>query len=123
MARYEHLPIYKATYDLLLAAMQGTKSFPREYKYTLGQNIKDEIVGLVVFIYRANSTRDRADHIDAILERIQVISVLIRLCHDMKIMQRKHYARLVELTQRLGQQAQGWKRSSGKTVPEQDVSS
>ena len=55
MARYEHLPIYKATYDLLLAAMQGTKSFPREYKYTLGQNIKDEIVGLVVFILHAAS--------------------------------------------------------------------
>jgi hypothetical protein len=53
MAQYEHLPIYKKTYDLLLLAMQATKLFPREYKYTLGQNIKDEIVALVVFIYRA----------------------------------------------------------------------
>jgi transposase-like protein len=70
MARYEHLPIYKATYDLLLAAMQCTKSFSREYKYTLGQNIKDQIVGLVVFIYRANSTRDRANNIAVIRERI-----------------------------------------------------
>ncbi len=118
MAKYEHLPIYKLTYDLLLVAMQATKLFPREYKYSLGQTIKDEIVGLVIFIYRANSARDKTAHIEAILERIQVIQVLIRLSHDMRILQRKHYARLAEMTDGLGRQAQGWLKSSGKLVPE-----
>ena len=42
MAQYEHLPIYKQTYDALLRVMVATKDFPREYKYTLGQKIKDE---------------------------------------------------------------------------------
>lgn len=118
MARYEHLPIYKGTYDLLILTMQATKLFPREYKYTLGQNIKDEVVGLVVFIYRANSTADRSGHITDIIERIQVIQVLIRLCHDMRLLQRKHYARMTEMTERLGQQAHGWLKSSRKAVPE-----
>jgi len=39
MAQYEHLPIYKQTYDLLLRIMTATKNFPREYKYTLGQKL------------------------------------------------------------------------------------
>ena len=119
MAKYEHLPIYKQTYDLLLLAMQATKLFPREYKYTLGQNIKEEIVGLVIFIYRANSARDKTAHIQSILERIQVIHILIRLSHDMRILQRKYYARLAEMTDSLGRQAQGWLKSSGKMEPEQ----
>ena len=37
MAQYQHLPIYKQTYDILLRTMMATKEFPREYKYTLGQ--------------------------------------------------------------------------------------
>jgi hypothetical protein len=55
MAQYQHLPIYKQTYDVLLRTMIATKDFPREYKYTLGQKIKDELIELVVMIYRANS--------------------------------------------------------------------
>ncbi len=55
MAQYQHLPIYKKTYDVLLRTMIATKNFPREYKYTLGQKLKDELIELVVMIYRANS--------------------------------------------------------------------
>ncbi len=31
MAQYQHLPIYKQTYDILLRTMTATKDFPREY--------------------------------------------------------------------------------------------
>jgi hypothetical protein len=43
MAQYQHLPIYKQTYDVLMRVMVATKDFPREYKYTLGQRLKDEL--------------------------------------------------------------------------------
>jgi hypothetical protein len=69
MAQYLHLPIYKQTYDILLRTMTATKEFPREYKYTLGQKIKDELVELVVMIYRANSATDKNQHIQSILEQ------------------------------------------------------
>lgn len=62
MAQYQHLPIYKQTYDLLLRTMTATKDFPREYKYTLGQKIKEELIELGVMIYRANSAQDKARH-------------------------------------------------------------
>ena len=54
MAQYQHLPIYKQTYDILLRVVTATKDFPREHKYTLGQRLKDELTELVVLIYRAN---------------------------------------------------------------------
>ena len=40
MAQFQHLPIYKQTYEILLRTMTATKDFPREYKYALGQEIK-----------------------------------------------------------------------------------
>jgi hypothetical protein len=114
MAQYQHLPIYKQTYDILLRTMMATKEFPREYKYTLGQKIKDELIELVVIIYRANSAADKARHIESIVERVQAIQLMMRLSHDMKILSRRHYAALSEMTDSLAKQAQGWLRSSGK---------
>ena len=97
MAQYEHLPIYKQTYDILLRTMTATKDFPREYKYTLGQKIKDELVDVVILIYRANSAKDKEQHIQEIMERVQAIQLLMRLSHDMKILPRRHYAALSEI--------------------------
>jgi hypothetical protein len=42
MAHYNELPVYKATYDLLLAIFQFTKEFSKEYKYTVGESLKTE---------------------------------------------------------------------------------
>ena len=88
--------------------MTATKDFPREYKYTLGQKIKEELIELVVMIYRANSARDKAQHIESILERVQAIQLMMRLAHDMRILPRRHYAALSEMTDSLARQAQGW---------------
>lgn len=125
MAQYQHLPIYKLTYDILLRIMQITKNFPREYKYTLGQKLRDEIIDLVILIYRANSAKDKTEFLSMIVDRVQLIQLLIRLCHDIRILQRKHYADLAEKTDSLARQAQGWLRaglkSSGKGEPEQDA--
>ncbi len=115
MAQYKHLPIYRLTYELLHRSVKVTKEFSREYKYSLGQKIKDEVIELVVLIYRANSTQNKTVHIDALLERLQVVEFLLRLCHDMKLMTTKDYASIVEMTESLGKQANGWKKASEKT--------
>jgi hypothetical protein len=60
--------------------MMATKDFPREYKCTLGQKIKDELIELVVMIYRANSATDKARHIELVVERIQAIQLIWDCC-------------------------------------------
>ncbi len=112
MAQYRHLPIYRLTYELLQRVMVVTKEFPREYKFTLGQKIKEEVIEMVVLIYRANSSVNKISHIEAMLERLQVVELLFRLCHDLRLMPTNSYASVVEKTESLGKQAQGWKRAS-----------
>jgi hypothetical protein len=60
MAQYNELPVYKATYNLLLAIFQFTKDFSREYKYTVGESLKKETIELLRFIYCANSKTQKA---------------------------------------------------------------
>jgi len=44
MVLYYDLPVYRDTYKLVLAVFELTKDFPKEYKYTLGQDMKRELL-------------------------------------------------------------------------------
>jgi hypothetical protein len=47
MAYYNELPVYKATYDLLLAIFQFTKNFSKEYKIQPQQCVNLKAVAVV----------------------------------------------------------------------------
>ena len=49
MALYSDLPVYKSTYDLLLAIFRFTKEFGKEYKYIVGEHMKKETIKLLTF--------------------------------------------------------------------------
>jgi len=113
MAQYQHLPIYKSTYELLQSITRATAGFPRDFKYSLGDKLRSEVVELVVFIFKANSAREqRAGHVAQILERLQVVQLLWRLCKDMRLIAVKQFSEVVVLTDSIGRQAQGWVKSS-----------
>ena len=61
MVQYSELPVYKATYDFLLAIFQFTKKFSKEYKYTVGESLKKETIELLTLIYRANTRHQKDD--------------------------------------------------------------
>ncbi len=55
MAQYDQLPVYKQSYDLLLELYIISKNMERDFKFTLGEKIKNEVTDLIVNVYRANS--------------------------------------------------------------------
>jgi hypothetical protein len=117
MAQYQHLPIYKVTYELLQQITRVTKEFPRDYRHSLAAKLREESVDLVVFIYKANSIRsERARHVAAILERMQVIELLVRLCKDLRLMSIKQFSETVALTDSVGRQAQGWLKAANSAL-------
>jgi len=62
MALYYDLPVYKDTYHLVQLVFQITKDFPKEYKYSLGQDMKRDALQLVRSIYRANKAEKKIPH-------------------------------------------------------------
>ena len=64
MALYTDLPAYRDTYQLILKVIEYTKDFPKEYKYTLGQDMKRDALHLLRCIYRANKHKKRAGLLD-----------------------------------------------------------
>ena len=73
MALSSELPVYKASYDLLLAIYQMVRHFSREYKYTMEENLKNQMIELLTLIYRANSNQQKADILQSAREQLEII--------------------------------------------------
>ena len=59
MALYYDLPVFKDVYKLILLIFEYTKDFSKEYKYTLGQDLKKDSMVLMRSIYRANQAQKK----------------------------------------------------------------
>ena len=119
MARYIHLPIYKKSYDLLIEIFKITREFTREYKYTIGEKLKNETMELIMQVYKANNQKNKIENLEVILEKVLVIELLLRLSRDIRVLSLKKYTRIIQITDEIARQAQGWLKSqSGQDRPE-----
>jgi hypothetical protein len=112
MALYTELPVYRDTYQLILLVFDYTKEFSKEYKYTIGQDMKRDALKLVRSIYRANKLKNRADHLETFLDEFELLKLEIRLCADMKLLSIKKQAALSSLMERIGKQVTSWRNAS-----------
>jgi len=62
MALYQDLPVFRDVYALTGKVFTFTQEFPREYKFTLGQNVKRDCLTFLRIIYQVNNARPRADN-------------------------------------------------------------
>ncbi len=116
MAIHTNLPIYKVAYDLLDAATELAKNMPRDFKAQIGGKLRDECIEITVLIFRANTAREKAPHLLDLLERLQVAELLLRLSVDKRLISKPQYAKTVALTNSIGKQANGWRRSASSPV-------
>ncbi len=72
MARYEHVPIYKAAMDLTVYNEQVVRNFSRYHKYTLGSDLRQQSRELVTVSIRANSRSDQLPVLYDLRERLMV---------------------------------------------------
>ena len=111
MATYDNLPVYKVSYDLLLELFHFVKNFSREYKYTLGESIKKEMMEMIIQIYRANSRVDgRIARIQIARENAEVIRLLLRLMKDLQQINLDKFISLNMKIESVSKQLFAWQR-------------
>ncbi len=110
MGRYNELPVYKASYDLLLEIFRFTKNISKEFKYTVGESLKKETTKLITLIYRANSKKDKYDVIQEARERIEIIRLFIRLMKDLKQISLKRFVLVNKQIENVSKQLTGWQK-------------
>ena len=110
MAIYDNLPVFKATYDLLLQVVKLSVNIRRDARYTLGESLKKEILGLCICIYRANLTAEKGPLIEQAREALVPIKLLIRLLHDTQQLSTKQYAMLCDHLDTISRQLSAWQK-------------
>ena len=115
MALYYDLPVFRDVYKLTLRVFALTSHFPREYKFTLGQDLKRDCILLVRCIYRANKVKDKATYLEEFLDSFEVIKFELRLCFDLKLVTIKQHAELSVFMESVGKQITAWRNASSKS--------
>jgi hypothetical protein len=108
---YNFLPVYKVSYDLVLDIFGAVKDFNREYKYTLGENIKKEAIEMITEIYRANSSFSKKPNIQKARERIEIIRMFFRLAQDLHQVGVKKFVDVNEKVESISKQLAAWEMS------------
>lgn len=116
MALFSELPVYKLGYDLLIAIYQRTGKFSREYRYTMGERLKNEATDMLVHIYKANKSKKekRLQYIDAARQNVEVLRLLLRVCKDLKVIGMKGFVALNMQVEQLSKQLSSWEKYSAR---------
>ena len=112
MALHSDLPIYKLCFDLLGVATDITRNMPRDLKNTLGSKIQSHCIDMLALIARANIAKQKAPHIEEMLEHQHIAEFLLRLAHEKKFISHGQWAAAAKLLGTLGKQAGGWLKQS-----------
>ncbi|MBX3027857.1 four helix bundle protein [bacterium] len=112
MAQTEHLPIYKAAYELCLYFEQLVRGFSRYHKYSLGQDLRDGARRVLKLIVRANARREKGRVLLQVREEVEELKVVLRLCHDAQALPTfKSFEHAIRLVTDIARQNEGWLKS------------
>jgi len=126
MAIYTELDIFDATRDLTLLIERYVGKMKRNYRATLGADLRRDCRRIVRRIYQANAavghgksrdealaaSKQRIKAIGRMRVHVEMINLALYEARELEEISKGEYARGVELTQRIGKQASGWLNSS-----------
>jgi hypothetical protein len=122
MALYYTLPVYKASYKLVVLLFSNSDNFAREYKYTVGQKMKEEGAELIKNIYRANKAMDKSVAIGGARENVEMIRLYVRLMQEFNEIGLKKFVEINFAIEEVSKQLANWEKySKTKAPPESSV--
>jgi 23S rRNA-intervening sequence protein len=112
LARYEHLPIYKAALDLVVHIEQVVAGFSRYQKYSVGAELRESSRAVLMQVLKANnaqSGKPRGDELTKLREMIDSLLLIMRIAKEVKAF--KSFAAYVFAVKQAGsvaRQNEGW---------------
>ena len=116
------LPVFRLAYDLLLRLFHDCAKMSKDYRYTLGEDIKKRLLRFEVYIYHANDQKDaekKIAYITEALENLIEVKLCVRILHDSKQLSLKQFAYLCEKMVEVEEHLKKWKQYNEKQVNQQ----
>ncbi len=84
----------------------------RDYRHTLGETIKNELVALITNIYRANCRVQKKILLSNARENLEVVRLLMRLANDLKQFSLNDFVQANLLVESISKQLVAWEKYS-----------
>lgn len=110
MARSNHLEIYKSAYNAFILVNECVILLPRDYKFTIGKEMRRSMLKVFKLIAKANSTADRERLLEKVIHRTDEVMLLLRLVNEAGKVSRDRYIHLCEILESINRQAAGWRK-------------
>ncbi|MBW5445881.1 diversity-generating retroelement protein Avd [Cohnella sp. CFH 77786] len=104
------LVIYQKMYDLILYAYPVVNRFPKQQRFTLGQQIQNTMLDIQKNIIQANRQKNKAPILYQIDTDLEKLKFLIRLAKDLGFIDIKKYEHLGKQIAEVGRLLGGWLR-------------
>lgn len=105
----------KVCYDLLIATFYLVNHFRREYKYTLGERIKSEILNTLINIYWANTHKEKNVALTKARNHLELVRLYYRIIKDLKQISIDKFIDMNSKIESISKQLYAWQKSENKT--------
>lgn len=111
------IPAVTKLYDVILWLIPQVEKFPRDYKFTAGDRVINNLLDSLETIIEAAYTKDKTHLLRKFNMQLEKLRYLIRLSKDMRALSIKKYAYISAEIDELGRMTGGWLRAeSGKDI-------
>lgn len=110
MAHYQHLNVYKKSYDFNLYFFNLSKGFSKEYKYSIAHDIKLQAMHLTDQIILANNASNKQQNLLEAESCLEMIKIRVRMLYDLKVIKVQSYEFISRLLIDITNQIIAWKK-------------
>lgn len=112
MAQYSHLPIYIKTYEFIKSIDHIVRQFRKEYKYTLGFELKQIAWQILDEIIMTNSllNKDKQQGIERISRLFDRFKIRFRFAYEMGLVPKAKFGSSQKEMEEIGKMIGGWQK-------------
>lgn len=108
---YSNLPVYEATYQLLLGVHRIQQNLSRDVRYTIGQGLTKLLMNILITIYEANISREKHPLLMRGRKLAVEAKVTLRVLNDLHQISEKQYIQLIDQAESVSKQLTAWDNS------------
>ena len=110
MARFQHLPLYQATYSLCLNSHRLKLKMSKNLKHDAGEAFVNNCLKCLKIIVITNQLQEKKKHLDMLHFEFEMLWASSRLLLDMQGITSEEFKVLSEALTDIGKQVQAWRR-------------
>ncbi len=117
MSNFKHLPLYIKLYQLIKFLYERVRNFPKQYKYTLGEDILKLSWRCLDLVLQANAlpNEEKRSKILSLSIAFDKLKIRLRMAQEIKLISKKQFAHTqTDYLKETGEMIGGWLKWSKK---------